>query len=380
MVNSQYKRVSRKRVCLICGKPDWCSYTPDEKISFCARVIDRADRVSRTGWGVFYHEKSLFPVEPLPFPRRPPPKKAELAPIEIRDFAYRKLIELAPATGSEEIIDGPKGLRARKILDFENYGSLPQSRDARAALAKHIRNSINRYFPDYAGRQKCGIKGLPGFWLDRNGKAQLWLNKDYDCPMMLIPYRDRRGLVQACQIRFMRQSKQDGLRYLWLSTPEKSGGASCGCPLHFAGTASTTLSESNKPILATEGALKAETVRLYKPDYEVVATGGVSCSHELIISAARFRPLVIAFDNDYVSNHQVLRQLVRLCRTRFHDAKTHNYDFDISFLHWHESAKGLDDALLSDHKITRLAFFEWLRLLDAGKRDDVLEKVCYSTA
>jgi hypothetical protein len=97
-VNAQYKRVSRQRTCLICGKPDWCSYTPDAKISFCARITTNADRVSRTGWGVFYHEKSLFARTPLPFPAKPPPKKTELAPIEIRDFVYRKLIALSPAT------------------------------------------------------------------------------------------------------------------------------------------------------------------------------------------------------------------------------------------------------------------------------------------
>lgn len=126
MTNSQYKRVGRRRVCRVCGKLDWCSYTPDEKISFCARIIDNADRVSRTGWGVFYHEKSFRynPSIPFPFESRLK-KRAELAPLEIRNFAYRKLIELSPVTNYKEIIDGSKGLRMRKILDFENYGSLP---------------------------------------------------------------------------------------------------------------------------------------------------------------------------------------------------------------------------------------------------------------
>lgn len=105
MASPNYKRVSRKRLCRICNKSDWCSYTQDEKISFCARVIEGSTRVSRTGWGVFYHEKSLFPLESFPFPRRAPPKKVELAPLEIRDFAYRKLIELASATSSKEIIE-----------------------------------------------------------------------------------------------------------------------------------------------------------------------------------------------------------------------------------------------------------------------------------
>jgi hypothetical protein len=165
MIHHKYKRVSRSRICLICGKTDWCSYTPDAKISFCARITTNADRVSRTGWGVFYHEKSLSARTPLPFPAKPPPKKTELAPIEIRDFVYRKLIALSPATRFPEIIDGPKGLRSRKILDFENYGSLPQSRAEREAVAKQIRVLINREFPDFVRKQKSSITGLPGFWL-----------------------------------------------------------------------------------------------------------------------------------------------------------------------------------------------------------------------
>ena len=188
-MNAQYKRVSRQRTCLICGKPDWCSYTPDAKVSFCARITTNADRVSRTGWGVFYHEKSLSARTPLPFSANPPPKKPQLAPIEIRDFAYRKLIALSPATRFPEIIDGPKGLRSRKILDFENYGTLPHSRAKREAIAKQIRVLINREFSDFVRKQKSSAGALQGLWLDKTGKIQFWSEKDYSCPMMLIPYR-----------------------------------------------------------------------------------------------------------------------------------------------------------------------------------------------
>lgn len=176
-MNSQYKRVSRHRTCLICGKPDWCSYTPDAKISFCARITTNADRVSRTGWGVFYHEKSLFARLTLPFPAKPPLKKTELAPIEIRNFVYRKLITLSPATRFPELIDGPKGLRSRKILDFENYGSLPQSRAEREDIAKLIRVLINREFPDFVRKQKSSVTGFQGFGSIRQAKFSSGLRR-----------------------------------------------------------------------------------------------------------------------------------------------------------------------------------------------------------
>ena len=163
MTYSGYQRVNRKRVCLICGKPDWCSYTPDEKISFCARIIQNATRVSRTGWGVFYHENSFSDFQTLPCPEKPLTKKPELAPIEIRDFAYRKLIQLAPAADSKEIINGPKGLRAREILDFENYGSLPQSHLERNKIAKKIRCLINKNFPDLSENKNPVSADFPAF-------------------------------------------------------------------------------------------------------------------------------------------------------------------------------------------------------------------------
>lgn len=369
MGSSDYRRVSRKRACRICGKTDWCSYRPDEKISFCAREISGSNRTSRTGWGVFYHEKTLFQnhIEPPFAPRRPPPSpKPELAPIEIRDFVYRKLIALAPATNSFEITDGEKGLRARKILDFENYGALPQTRSDRRELAKIIRNAVNREFPDYVRKQKSAMVGLPGFWLDERGRIQLWTEKDYACPLMLIPYRDEDGFIQACQIRFMcrRMSTEDSPRYVWLSTPDRSDGASCGSPLHFARRKTTF---PDKPFLVTEGALKAETAQIFKPDFNVIAAGGVTCSHEQIVLATRSRPVFLAFDGDYAENVYVARAIARLISFRTSDAEEFNYEPQINILTWDEKTKGIDDALLQKNPISPVSPTEWL---------DSLSEIC----
>jgi hypothetical protein len=367
-VNAQYKRVSRHRTCLICGKPDWCSYTPDSKISFCARITTNADRVSRTGWGVFYHEISLFVESSLPFPAKPPPKKTELAPIEIRDFVYRKLIALSPATRFPEIIDGPKGLRSRKILDFENYGSLPQSRAEREAIAKQIRVLVNREFPDFVRKQKSSVTGLPGFWLDKTGKIQLWSEKDYSCPMMLIPYRAASGLIQACQIRFMsRAPSVNDVRYVWLSVTGKDSGNSCGSPLHFASYSN----QLNKPILITEGALKAGTVQKFRTEYDILANAGVTCSHQEIVTAARSRKLFIAFDADYYENIYVARALARLLNSIFEDALLMKVQPRIKILTWNRKIKGFDDALLQNTSINSISPLEWFSLLTVICREEV---------
>jgi len=367
-VNAQYKRVSRHRTCLICGKPDWCSYTPDAKVSFCARITTNSNRVSRTGWGVFYHEKSLSARSTLPFPAKPPPKKTELAPIEIRDFVYRKLIALSPATRFPELIDGPKGLRSRKILDFGNYGSLPQSRAEREDIAKLIRVLINREFPDFVRKQKSSVTGLPGFWLDKTGKIQLWSEKDYSCPMMLIPYRAASGLIQACQIRLMSRTPVAGdVRYVWLSVSDKNSGISCGSPLHFASYSN----QINKPILVTEAALKAGTVQKFMAEYDILANAGVTCSHKEIVAAARFRTLFIAFDADYYENIHVARALARLLNSIFEDAILMKVQPRIKILTWNTKIKGFDEALLQNISINSISPLEWFNSLTVICRQEV---------
>jgi hypothetical protein len=64
-----------------------------------------------------------------------------------------------------------------------------------------------------------------------------------------------------------------GIRYVWLSTPDKTETVSCGSPLHFA---SYNTHSFNKPILVTEGALKAETARIFNVEYDVLATWGLT--------------------------------------------------------------------------------------------------------
>lgn len=370
MVNSLYRRVSRKRVCLICGKPDWCSYEPDGNISFCARVTANADRISKTGWGIFYHNSSGS------FLTRPPPPRPvsrlrfpALASIKVRDFVYRKLIEFAPATLSTEIVSGPKGLLPRKILDVENYGSLPQCQAERDVIANQIEGQLNWRFPDCFPILKTKRYGIPGFWMDHRGKTRLWRDRDYSKPMMLIPFRNPTGLIQACQIRFMGSvAARNSPRYLWLSNPEKAGGSSSGTPLHFARYHPNCI---DTPLLVTEGALKAETVRSFEKDLDIIGSGGVSCSHDKIIVAARFRQLVLAFDQDWAHNPHVARSIARLLFCRILDEQNRHYKQTVKILFWTNRAKGIDDAILCNAPISQLTIAEWLDALTTTGRSEV---------
>lgn len=187
--------------------------------------------------------------------------------------------------------------------------------------------------------------------------------------MLLIPYRSPTGKIQACQIRFTGALKPAEKRYLWLSLPAMNS-AGCGTPLHFAAWktfAGATIS-SNKPILITEGALKADVVNRLRPDFFAVAAGGAACAHELLINISRGKKVYLAFDSDSRANPAVARQLAKLVKLRL---QTSEDQTETKILVWDESCKGVDDALLEGVDLREISFAEWLSALGEKCRDEV---------
>lgn len=359
MAKSAYCRVSAKRRCRICGKPDWCSFTPDEKVSFCARVTAGSDRISRTGWGIFHH--GHFPApETVQAPRRRPALLPRIAPVAVRDLVYKTLIELSPAADSDEIAFGPNGLAGRGIRDFLRFGYLPQTRAGRSKLARRIEERLIEEFPELVEMWSTGPPRIPGLWRDASGQPRLGPDRNNDDPMLLIPYRDELDRIQACQIRVMsRKTAPRGRRYFWLSGPARLGGASCGTPPHFARFGS---GPTPKPLLVTEGALKAESIVGSIKDLDIVAVPGVACSHDRIIAAARGRLLLIGFDRDMDVNPHVARAVTGLLRLRRRDQRRDSCDNGVGILMWDDRAKGIDDAILAGLPIHSVSVEEWTRL------------------
>ena len=148
-------------------------------------------------------------------------------------------------------------------------------------------------------------------------------------PLLVIPYRDANGLIQACQIRLhAKDISSDENRYCWLSSPLERHGTSSGTPIHF-----TFLQQKLPPgetVLITEGALKADTVVRLRPNAHVIATSGVTCSHSELVKAARPYTALIAFDADYRTNPAVCRQLARgpnLGRSDERESECFGYQF-----------------------------------------------------
>jgi hypothetical protein len=217
-----------------------------------------------------------------------------------------------------------------------------------------------------------GICHIPGFWIDESDETYLWQCRDYSQPLLLIPYRNPIGKIQACQIRFSDAPASVKKRYLWLSLPAMNSAGS-GTPLHFAGWKTFGRTNTNQPILVTEGALKADVAARYLPRYFTLASGGVSCSHDLIVNISQGKSLALAFDNDYQDNPAVLRQLAKLLKLRLvsnGEQKTQN---STKILGWSRAEKGIDDALVKDEMIYGLNVIEWFSALDEHARAVVQE-------
>lgn len=376
MADARYKRVSRARPCLICGKPDWCSRTSDDSISFCARVTAGADRLSRKEqWGVFYHDES---IKPKPYKnysenhhvQSKPAKEISPAPLEIRDFVYSSLFRLSPASDYPMLIDGIKGLLERQLENTQDYGGLPGSFAERQDLAAKIRLLLNQNFPAFLRQNPLGLRHVPGFWIDEFGETNLWQKKDYPYPFLLIPYRSPAGLIQACQIRLTGKLATDKKRYLWLSLPQKNSAGS-GTPLHYAGWKKFgRLNFTELPILVTEGALKADVVAKLLPNFFAIANGGVNCSQDLIVSVSSGKPLYLAFDSDYQDNLVVARQLARLLKLRLDNNRQSQSFASTKIIVWDRTRKGIDDALLNSEKLNEITVLEWFSELNEKCRDE----------
>jgi len=356
-------RVTKYRPCRVCKKPDWCGYTADEQTSICMRISNGSKGTSRNGGNIFHHNR-LFLVGNPGIVRNQVLPPIEIAPIEVRNAVYQELIRLSPAVKYySQLIDGPNGLLSRGLResDAQNYGALPRTHKERAGLAHTLSKFLKVRIPEYVGRSThAAIIGVPGFCQDELGNLQLW-SRDYNMPLLVIPYRDTQGRIQACQLRLHRNDFRPGeKKYRWLACPFPFRGASSSTPIHF--TFKPADLPQVKTVIITEGALKAETLVSLRPKARVIATSGVSCSHAEIVEAARSYNALIAFDADYKTNPAVARQLARLIATREQDIAAHHLETTTRIVTW-QRYKGIDDALLANSTLEIMTILQWYSAL-----------------
>ena len=365
-------RVNRRRPCRICGKSDWRSYVrcEGERISICMRVSDGARKINRHGGAIFIHDdwRQDRPIDVRVVTAIP---QAPIAPIEIRDFVYGRLIDLSPATlYPGALIAGEKGLLSRGLSEyhFGNYGGLPAGSRERYRIARLLLQEINGHFPD-AG----SMRGVPGFWEDRQG-VHLWKPKDYLLPRLLIPVRDGSGRIQACQTRLPFAAKK-GLRYLWLSSSDLPHGTGSGSPLHFRFRLADLPRDAQ--IVIVEGVLKADALSALRPELYIVATPCVTANHGALVELMHGRTVWIGFDQDLYTNETVCFHLAALVARRLWRERTLATTRIAS---WDARVKGIDDAAVRNLPITSIRVQQWLDRLSPRFRQIAMARLSEITA
>ena len=329
------------------------------------RVSYGARKINRHGGAIFIHDDwsqeegiGVRVVADIP--------QAPIAPVEVRDFVYGKLIDLSPATlYPSALIAGEKGLLARGLGEchFSNYGGLPAGSKERDRIARLLLQEINGHFPD-AG----SLRGVPGFWQDRQG-VHLWKPKDYLLPRLLIPVRDGSGRIQACQMRLPFYTKK-GLRYLWLSSSGLPHGTGSGSPLHFKFRLADLPYDAL--IVIVEGVLKADVLSAIRPDLYIVATPCVTANHSALVDLTRGRHVLIAFDQDLYTNETVCFHLAALVARRLRREKTLATTRIAS---WDARVKGVDDAAVRNLPITSISIQRWLDRLSPRFREIAMARL-----
>ena len=366
-VNVGFQRVTALRPCPVCGHKKWCQVTRDGRLAHC--MWESRGAVKRAKDDGYIHV--LVYDTPLESSRiyytttldDHHSFRSELAPLEIRDSVYSKLLELSPAWKYErELITGECGLFARGFgaEEVSRFGAFPPRIAERDALALVINELLSDEHPVYAGQKRgAAVLGVPGFWEGHGGRPRLGRAGDYKRPALVIPYRNRQGKIQACQLRFT--GARGKSLYTWLSTADahletEPRGTSSGSPIHFAFRDGKCLPDF--PIIVTEGALKAEAFVTLRPSCRAIATAGVSVAHQAIIEATRGEDIAIAFDSDHRENVQVCRQLAKLIAEREQEAHLTGHKTNTSIVVW-GGAKGIDDAALQNVRLRVISIEEW---------------------
>ena len=372
MISVGFERVSKKRPCRICGKPTYCGFSRDEGTSICMRISAGSRGLSRNGGNIHVHTEIPF-ITIRPRIQRPISESIPLASLEIRDAVFRELIRISPASNyTQELVTCPGGLLSRGLLEEHatSYGALPRTKRERAVLAGILNDYVSARFPAYAQPHSgAGVVGIPVFWQELSGVIHIWKRRNYLMPLLIVPYKDANGLIQACQIRLhAKDISSHEKRYCWLSSPLERHGTSSGTPIHF-----TFVKDELAPgetVLITEGALKADIVVRFRPDARVIATSGVTCSHSELVKAARPYTALIAFDADYRTNPAVCRQLARLIVQRLNDSREQQLRSTTNVLCWN-GPKGIDDAVRANVRLRSLTISEWYATLRNEPLDEV---------
>lgn len=193
-------------------------------------------------------------------------------------------------------------------------------------------------------KQGCEVHGVPGFYVNENGK---WTVRFFKRTAgILIPYRGVDGTILGLQTRLDIPLRNEddppdkvGVKYLTLSSADKPMGTTSGSPIHFIGD------PCSRVVYVTEGALKADIAHMLmnRTFVAIVGTGGTAGLKELFAFLYRngTEEIIEAMDMDKHSKPGVQRgasQVYLLAK---------EFGMNCRRLTWNPNYKGIDDWQLA---------------------------------
>jgi hypothetical protein len=192
-------------------------------------------------------------------------------------------------------------------------------------------------------QQGCTVQGVPGFYLNDNGRWTVKFHKK--TTGILIPIKGIDGLLRGAQIRLdvpikdENDNEKEGTKYLWFSSSNKNMGATSGSPVHFIGNPFA------RTVYVTEGALKGDVAHcLMNRSFACVAGANNLSQLDPMFSLLAHngtKLIVEAYDMDKYRNEMVAKSASKIY------GMAHKYNMESRRLTWNPDYKGIDDWQLA---------------------------------
>lgn len=297
------------------------------------REICDALSMGETSWGYERHTKSAVSSEGKTCTERREeiPQSPRASDQEIHQ-TYSLMLEMLSVVPKhmKHLMSEKRGLTEEQIRE-RNYKSTPPFFLCRSITERLL-------------NQGCTVQGVPGFYLDDNGR---WtVNFSNKTAGILIPCVGIDGLMKGVQILLdvPLKDKDDppekkGAKYIWLSSSSKNMGVTSGSQVHFVGNPFA------RTIYVTEGLLKADIAH-YQMNRSFAAVAGANNLAELdklfgILAQNGTEQIVEAHDMDKFSNEAIYKGKLKIYQiARKHGMKCMS-------LTWNPNYKGIDDWQLA---------------------------------
>lgn len=320
-----FKRVTKKNPCPICGAISYCSY--NDQIATCTQIEQGSIGPCKGKVVQWIHRLTEGQVA---YERQEQVEGCLLAPASVRNLVYRAFLNLLRLDATHRQALLKRGLSSQVITN-RMYRSMPIR--GRSYIAQELR------------KQGFELTGIPGFY-QRDGEG----NKPYWTFAgkigLIIPVCDKEDQVLGLRIRLdepdVTDSGKHKNKYRWFSSARLALGTSSGVLLHLA--------KSNDRVLwVTEGELKADMIALVK-GYDALSIPGVDTwplAVSFILNKG-YRKVIIALDMDkYLPKHEaVLNAQVQLVK------ELRREGIQVAVAEWDlNHGKGVDDLFLGGHKL-----------------------------